>query len=155
MRRVSHIYTANVPQDFFTSRRQVAVNKPKRCAVEEEGDADSSLVSWNNRDAQPQTFRLINTNLPLIRGGGRLPNVFPKPVFTLAVCTWLTRPSCSGFTNTASLIFHRDCTATYRTRLHVTTSTQQQIPCGQRRLHLIALDLIKIFVKKKKTHTRN
>lgn len=48
-----------------------------------------------------------------------LPNVFPKPVFTLAVFTWLMRLSCSGFTNTASLIFQRDCTATYRTIPHI------------------------------------
>lgn len=35
----------NTPQNLLTSRGQVAVNKPKRCPIEEEGDADSSLVS--------------------------------------------------------------------------------------------------------------
>ncbi|KAG7268790.1 hypothetical protein CRUP_018345 [Coryphaenoides rupestris] len=51
------------------------------------------------------------------RKGTRIsPSVFPRPVFTLAVLTWLTRPSCSAFTSTTSRMFQRDCTATCRTR---------------------------------------
>ncbi|TNN50819.1 Beta-arrestin-1 [Liparis tanakae] len=50
------------------------------------------------------------------------------PVFTLAVFTWLTRLSCSGFTNTASRMFHRDCTATYRTKLRITGRRQNSFP---------------------------
>ena len=34
------------------------------------------------------------------------------PVFTLEVLTWLMRFSCSGFTNTTTLMFHSDCMAT-------------------------------------------
>lgn len=42
---LTHMYTHNLPQDFLTSRGQVAVNKPKRCSIEEEGDSNSPLVS--------------------------------------------------------------------------------------------------------------
>lgn len=43
----THTYTCthNLPKHFLTSRGQVAVNKPKRCPVEEEGDPNRSLVS--------------------------------------------------------------------------------------------------------------
>ena len=50
------------------------------------------------------------------RGRGRppraLPSVLAMPVFTLEVLTWLMRFSCSGFTNTTTLMFHSDCMAT-------------------------------------------
>lgn len=36
------------------------------------------------------------------------------PVLTLDIPTWLIRFSCSGFTNTASFMFHRVCTAICR-----------------------------------------
>ena len=118
----------NIPQDLLTSRGQVAVNKPKRCSVEEKGDTHSSLVSCSNRNCQPQTSSFSKTYftlaacalMSLTASPGILPSVLPRPVLTLAVFTCLRRPSCSGFTNTASLIFQRDCTATYRAESHIT-----------------------------------
>lgn len=41
------------------------------------------------------------------------PRVLAIPVFTLDVLTWLMRFSCSGLTNTATLMFHSDCIAIY------------------------------------------
>lgn len=41
-----------------------------------------------------------------------LPKVLAIPVLTLEVLTWLMRFSCSGFTSTTTLMFHRDCMAT-------------------------------------------
>lgn len=43
--KLEHTHTHNVPQDFLTSRGQVAVNKPKGCSIEEERDPNSPLVS--------------------------------------------------------------------------------------------------------------
>lgn len=109
----------------------MAINKPERCSVQEEGDANSPFVSWRNRNTRPQTSRSLKTHFVLIDHAlnalimkGTLPSVFPRPVLTLAVFTWLMRPSCSGFTNTASLIFQRHCTATYRTRNHITIDNE-------------------------------
>lgn len=35
----------NIPDNFLTSRGQVAVHESKRCSIEEEGHANCTLVS--------------------------------------------------------------------------------------------------------------
>lgn len=54
--------THNTPQNLLTSRGQVAVNKPKRCSIEEKGDTDSSLVSWGQRENTATELKLIKNH---------------------------------------------------------------------------------------------
>lgn len=54
----------------------------------------------------------IPVSPPCARQLQPLPRVLAIPVLTLEVLTWLMRFSCSGFTSTTTLMFHRDCMAT-------------------------------------------
>lgn len=131
-----------VPECFITTRSQMAVHKAHWGAVKEKRNSYCSLISCNHQDKTNYSSLGLFSLATKYKGGEKrgksrvsslvsvlvcfkkrrfVPSVFPRPVFTLAVFTWLMHPSCSGFTNTASLIFQRDCTATYR-RKHKTHS---------------------------------
>lgn len=54
------------PKHFLTSRGQVAVNKPKRCSIEEEGDPNRSLVSQSVTQASLHTGSVHMTDATLV-----------------------------------------------------------------------------------------
>lgn len=62
----SQICSVHTPQDFITSRRQVAVNKPKRCSIEVKGDTNGPLVPCGKANIWPQTYGWLKTHFLLL-----------------------------------------------------------------------------------------
>lgn len=120
-----YLKTFSLPEDRWQ------LMNPKDVPFKRKETPTAPLFPDMTKKTQPQTSRSSKTHFVLIDHAltmeGNPPNVFPRPVLTLAVFTWLMQPSCSGFTNTASLIFQRDCTATYRTRNHITIDGKRDL----------------------------
>lgn len=59
-----------------------------------------------------------------------VPSVLAMPVFTLEVLMWLMRFSCSGFTRTTILMYHKDCIAICGGQPHGVTVPLSKDPQG-------------------------
>lgn len=109
-KHTTHLKIFSLPED----RRQLT--NPKEVPLKRKETPTAPLFP----EVRQKTPKLKTIKRHLDNLQVALPKVFPRPVLTLAVCTWLMRASCSGFTNTARRIFQRDCTATYRTMWRIT-----------------------------------